>query len=125
LLEKGFNTVALKIFTSVKSSTFSTLCICGHKKKGRFTTKFAGAAALFVSLCSHFVFLVMGRSYMLLIANPSMSLAVALLQMMFMSDVLSQIEANCPVVYHNDNAEGNQPMPLLAKLQGRQVAMEV
>jgi hypothetical protein len=65
----------------------------------------------------------MGRSYMLLIANPSMSLAVALLQMMFMSDVLSQIEANCPVVYHNDNAEGNQPMPLLAKLQGRQVAM--
>ncbi|KAH9571962.1 hypothetical protein CY35_02G121300 [Sphagnum magellanicum] len=49
----------------------------------------------------------MGRSYMLLIANPSMSLAVALLQMMFMSDVLSQIEANCPVVYHNDNAEAN------------------
>jgi hypothetical protein len=25
LLEKGFNTVALKIFTSVKSATFSTL----------------------------------------------------------------------------------------------------
>ncbi|KAH8971042.1 hypothetical protein BDL97_02G122000 [Sphagnum fallax] len=43
----------------------------------------------------HFVFLIMGRSYMLLIANPSMSLAVALLQMMFMSDVLSQIEATC------------------------------
>jgi hypothetical protein len=123
LLEKGFNTVVLKIFTSVKSSTFSTLCICGHKKKGRFTTKFAGPAALFVSLCNHFVFLVMGRTYMLLIANPSISLAVALLQMMFMSDVLSQIEANCRIVYNISNAEGNQPMPLLAKLQGCQVAM--
>ncbi|KAH9571957.1 hypothetical protein CY35_02G120800 [Sphagnum magellanicum] len=49
----------------------------------------------------------MGRSYMLLIANPSMSLAVALLQMTFMSNVLSQIEANCPVVYNTSNAEAN------------------
>ncbi len=122
MLEKGFNTVALKIFTSVKSSTFSTLRLCGHKKKGRFTRKFAGPAALFVSLCSHFVFLIMGRSYMLLIANPSMSLAVALLQMMFMSDVLSQIEATC-TGYETGEAEGNQLMPLLAKLQGWQVAM--
>jgi hypothetical protein len=65
----------------------------------------------------------MGRTYMLLIANPSISLAVALLQMMFMSDVLSQIEANCRIVYNISNAEGNQPMPLLAKLQGCQVAM--
>ncbi len=121
MLEKGFNTVVLKIFTSVKSSTFSTLFFCGEK--GRFTTQSAGPAALFVSLCSHFVFLVMGRTYMLLIANPSMSLAAALLQMMFVSDVLSQIEANCPVVYDTNNAEGNQPIPLLAKLQGGQVAM--
>jgi len=59
---------------------------------------------------------------MLLIANPSMSLAVALL-MMFMSDVLSQIEANCAVVYDTSNAEASQSMPLLAKLQGCQVAM--
>jgi hypothetical protein len=59
---------------------------------------------------------------MLLIADPSMSLAVVLL-MMFMSDVLSQIEANCPVVCDTSNAGGSQPMPLLAKLQGRQVAM--
>ncbi|KAH8971071.1 hypothetical protein BDL97_02G123200 [Sphagnum fallax] len=90
LLEKRFNTVALKIFTSVKSSTFSTLFFCGEK--GRFTTQSAGPAALFISLCSHFVFLVMGRSHMLLISNPSMSLVVALL-MMFVSDVLSQAES--------------------------------
>jgi hypothetical protein len=89
LLEKGFNTVALKIFTSVKYSTFSTYFFCG--KKGRFTTQSAGPAALSISLCSHFVFLVMGRSYMLLISSPSMSLVVALL-MMFVSDVLSQTE---------------------------------
>jgi len=125
LLEKGFNTVALKIFTSVKSSTFSTHFFCG--KKGRFTTQSAGPAALFISLCSHFVFLVMGRSYMLLISSPSMSLVVALL-MMFVSDVLSQTELasapSCVEVFSGtSDAEGNQLMPLLAKLQGWQVAM--
>jgi hypothetical protein len=125
LLEKGFNTVALKIFTSVKSSTFSTLFFCGEK--GRFTTQSAGPAALFISLCSHFVFLVMGRSYMLLISSPSMSLVVALL-MMFVSDVLSQTELapwlSCVEVNTGtSDAEGNQLMPLLAKLQGWQVAM--
>ncbi len=124
LLEKCFNTVALKIFTSVKSSTFSTLFFCGEK--GRFTTQSAGPAALFVSLCSHFVFLVMGRSYMLLISSPSMSLVVALL-MMFVSNVLSLIEVapnSCATVYFaTSDAEGNQLMPLLAKLQGWQVAM--
>jgi len=88
-------------------------------RRERFTTQFAGPAGPFVSLYSHVVFLVMGPNYMLLIANPSMSLAVALL-MMFMSDVLSQIEANCPVVYDTSNAEGSQPMPLL---EGCQVAM--
>ncbi len=62
LLEKGFNTVALKIFTSVKSSTFSAHFFCW--KKGRFATQSAGPAALFISLCSHFLFLVMVRSYM-------------------------------------------------------------
>jgi hypothetical protein len=75
LLEKGFNTVSLKIFTSVKSSTFSTHFFCGQK--GRFTTQSAGPAALFISLCNHFLFLVMGRSYMLLISSPSMSLVVS------------------------------------------------
>jgi hypothetical protein len=130
LLEKGFNTVALKIFTSVKSSTFSTLFFCGEK--GRFTTQSTGPAALFISLCSHFVFLVMGRSYMLLIFSPSMSLVVALL-MMFVSDVLSQTElgpalAPAPITcfelnFGTSDAEGNQLMPLLAKLQGWQVAM--
>jgi hypothetical protein len=126
LLEKDFNTVALKIFTSVKSSTFSTLFFCGEK--GRFTTQSAGLAALFISLCSHFLFLVMGRSYMLLISNPSMSLVVALL-MMFVSDVLSQTElapAPSPIYLScigTSEAEGNQLMPLLAKLQGWQVAM--
>jgi hypothetical protein len=124
LLEKGFNTVALKIFTSVKSSTFSTLFFCGEK--GRFTTQSAGPAALFISLCSHFIFLVMGRSHMLLISNPSMSLVVALL-MMFVSDVLSQTELapnSCTVTFFNtSDAEGNQLMPLLAKLLGCQVAM--
>jgi hypothetical protein len=87
LLKKGFNTVALKIFTSVKSSTFSTHFFCGQK--GRFTTQSAGPAALFIPLCSHFLFVVMGRSYMLLVSSPSMSLVGALL-MMFVSDVLSQ-----------------------------------
>ncbi len=128
MLEKGFNTVALKIFTSVKSSTFSTLFFCGEK--GRFTTQSADPAALFISLCSHFVFLVMGRSYMLLIFSPSMSLVVALL-MMFVSDVLSQTELGpAPVSitcldinFGTSDAEGNQLMPLLAKLQGWQVAM--
>jgi hypothetical protein len=124
LLEKDFNTVALKIFTSVKSSTFSTLFFCGEK--GRFTTQSAGPAALFISLCSHFLFLVMGRSYMLLISNPSMSLVVALL-MMFVSDVLSQTElAPAPSSCWNYDpplVEGNQLIPLLAKLQGWQVAM--
>jgi len=116
LLEKGFNTVALKIFTSVKSSTFSTLFFCGEK--GRFTTQSAGPAALFISLCRHFIFLVMGRSHMLLISNPSMSLVVALL-MMFVSDVLSQTAPSCSVVTNGtSDAEGNQLMPLLAKLQG-------
>ncbi len=128
LLEKGFNTVALKIFTSVKSSTFSTLFFCGEK--GRFTTQSAGPPALFISLCSHFVFLVMGRSYMLLISSPSMSLVVALLTM-FVSDVLSQTElgpAPAPIQcfevnFGTSDAQGNQLMPLLAKLQGWQVAM--
>ncbi len=128
MLEKGFNTIALKIFTSVKSSTFSTYFFCG--KKGRFTTQSAGPAALSISLCSHFVFLVMGRSYMLLISSPSMSLVVALL-MMFVSDVLSHTElapAPAPItcsqtIFGTSYAEGNQLMPLLAKLQGWQVAM--
>jgi hypothetical protein len=128
LLEKGFNTVALKIFTSVKSSTFSTQFFCG--KKGRFTTQSAGPAALFISLCSHFVFLVMGRSYMLLISSPSMSLVVALL-MMFVSNVLSQTElpplmapSSCDGgILATSDAEGNQLMPVLAKLQRWQVAM--
>jgi hypothetical protein len=124
LLQKGFNTVALKIFTSVKSPTFSTLFFCGEK--GRFTTQSAGPAALFISLCSHFVFLVMGRSYMLLISSPSMSLVVALL-MMFVSDVLSQTEpaptSSTIIVSSTSDAEGNQLMPVLAKLQGCQVAM--
>jgi hypothetical protein len=124
LLEKGFNTVALKTFTSVKSSTFSTLFFC--VEKGRFTTQSAGPAALFIYLCSHFVFLVMRRSHMLLISSSSMSLVVALL-MMFVSDVLSQTEpppTPCVVQYSGTSpAEGNQLMPLLAKLQGWQVAM--
>jgi hypothetical protein len=130
LLEKGVNTVALKIFTSVKSSTFSTLSFCGEKR--RFRTQSAGPAALFISLCSHFVFLVMGRSYMLLISSPSISLVVALL-MMFVSDVLSQTElAPAPepepsscfnIIVGSSDAEGNQLMPLLAKLQGWQVAI--
>jgi ABC-type Fe3+-siderophore transport system permease subunit len=72
----------------------------------------------------------MGRSYMLLISSPSMSLVVALL-MMFVSDVLSQTElapAPAPITCVNEyigasDAEGNQLMPLLAKLQGWQVAM--
>jgi hypothetical protein len=60
----------------------------------------------------------MGRSYMLLISSPSMSLVVALL-MMFVSDVSS-----CTVTsLDTSDAEGNQLMPLLAKLQGCQVAM--
>jgi len=126
MLEKGFNTVSLKIFTSVQSSTFSTLFFCGEKR--RFTTQSAGPAALFISLCSHFVFLVMGRSYMLLISSPSMSLVVALL-MMFVSDVLSQTElapvpSSCVELNPGtSDAEGNQHMPLLAKLQGWEVAM--
>jgi len=121
LLEKGFNTVALKIFTSVKSSTFSTHFFCG--KKGRFTTHSAGPAALFIFLCIHFVFLVMGRSHMLLISSSSMSLVVALL-MMFVSDVLSQLEPPpCDLQFGISDAEGNQLMPLLAKLQAWQVAM--
>jgi hypothetical protein len=116
LLEKGFNTVALKIFTSVKSSTFSTLFFCGEK--GRFTTQSAGPAAHFISLCSHFVFLVMGRRHMLLISSTSMSLVVALL-MMFVSDVLSQTAPSCfDVTIGTSDAEGNQLIPLLAKLQG-------
>jgi hypothetical protein len=70
----------------------------------------------------------MGRSYMLLISSPSMSLVVALL-MMFVSDVLSQTELapsypTCTDLYFEINdAEGNQFMPLPAKLQGWQVAM--
>jgi hypothetical protein len=125
LLEKGFNTVALKIFTSVKSSTFSTHFFCG--KKGRFTTHSAGPAALFIFLCIHFEFLVMGRSHMLLISSSSMSLVVALL-MMFVSDVLSQQElppppGPCNLYYGTFGVEGNQLMPLLAKLQAWQVAM--
>jgi hypothetical protein len=67
----------------------------------------------------------MGRSYMLLISSPSMSLVVALL-MMFVSDVLSQTElapSSCPQVYSDYGDEGNQLMALLAKLQASQVAM--
>ncbi len=70
----------------------------------------------------------MGRSYMLLISSPSMSLVVALL-MMFVSDVLSQTELAPPPItcmstyLSTSDAEGNQLMPLLAKLQGWQVAM--
>jgi hypothetical protein len=72
----------------------------------------------------------MGRSYMLLISSPSMSLVVALL-MMFVSNVLSQTElapASAPsscseINIGTSGAEGNQLMPLLAKLQGWQVAM--
>jgi hypothetical protein len=121
LLEKGFNTVSLKIFTSVKSSTFSPHFFCGQK--GRFTTQSAGPAALFISLCSHFLFLVMGRSYMLLISSPSMSLVVALL-MMLVSAVLSQTPNQCSLLSSATSvAEGNQLRPLLAKLQGWQVAM--
>jgi len=61
-----------------------------------------------------------------LISNPSMSLVVALL-MMFVSDVLSQPEP-APISCNGSNintspAEGNQLMPLLAKLLGCQVAM--
>jgi hypothetical protein len=72
----------------------------------------------------------MGRSYMLLISSPSMSLVVALL-MMFVSDVLSQTEL-APVmapsscdggILATSDAEGNQLMPVLAKLQRWQVAM--
>jgi hypothetical protein len=72
----------------------------------------------------------MGRSYMLLISSPSMSLVVALL-MMFVSKVLSQTElAPAPVLsvcagefFGTSDAEGNQLMPLLATLEGWQVAM--
>jgi hypothetical protein len=72
----------------------------------------------------------MGRSYMLLISSPCMSLVVALL-MMFVSNVLSQTElAPAPASsvcagggFGTSDAEGNQLMPLLAKLQGWQVAM--
>jgi hypothetical protein len=70
----------------------------------------------------------MGRSYMLLISSPSMSLVVALL-MMFVFDILSQTALapsshTCTTVSLKINdAEGNQLMPLLAKLQGWQVAM--
>jgi hypothetical protein len=68
----------------------------------------------------------MGRSYMLLISSPSMSLVVALL-MMFVSEVLSQTElapSSCTVQFcGTTDAEGNQLMPLLAKLQGWQVPM--
>jgi hypothetical protein len=66
----------------------------------------------------------MGRSHMLLISNPSMSLVVALL-MMFVSDVLSQtVSGAYPCIdVDTSNEEGNQLMPLLAKLQGWQVAM--
>jgi hypothetical protein len=65
---------------------------------------------------------------MLLISSPSMSLVVALL-MMFVSDVLSQTElapAPSPIYllcFGTSEAEGNQLMPLFAKLQGWQVAM--
>jgi hypothetical protein len=55
-----------------------------------------------------------------------MSLVVALL-MMFVSDVLSQREPapnSCTNVFlSTSGAEGKQLMPLLAKLQGWQVAM--
>jgi hypothetical protein len=67
----------------------------------------------------------MGRSYMLLISSHSMSLVVALL-MMFVSDVLSHAElarSKCTLVFGTTDAEGNQLMPLLAKLQGWQVTM--
>jgi hypothetical protein len=68
----------------------------------------------------------MGRSYMLLISSPSMSLVVALL-MMFVSDVRSQTAPApnpCNMFSQSTTeAEGNQLMPLLAKLQGCQVAM--
>jgi hypothetical protein len=69
----------------------------------------------------------MGRNYMLLIASPSMSLVVALL-IMFVSDILSQTELapsypTCTEGYYISDAEGNQLMPLLAKLQGWQVAI--
>jgi hypothetical protein len=69
----------------------------------------------------------MGRNYMLLIASPSMSLVVALL-IMFVSDVLSQTELapsypTCAEGYSSSDAEGNQLMPLLAKLQGWQVGI--
>ncbi len=70
----------------------------------------------------------MGRSYMLLISNPSMSLVVALL-MMFVSDVLSKTELApvssrlCGLIESESYVEGNQLIPLLAKLQGWQVAM--
>jgi hypothetical protein len=68
----------------------------------------------------------MGRSYMLLISSPSISLVVALL-MMFVSAVLSQPEPapnRCEIGSSPPtDAEGNQLMPLLAKLQGWQVAM--
>jgi len=104
LLEKGFNTVALKIFTSVKSSTFSTLCICGDKGEIYNTI---------CRPCWTLCFFVQSPCIPChgaqLHVDPSMSLAVALL-MMFMSDVLSQIEANCPVVHDTSNAEGSQPM---------------
>ncbi len=70
----------------------------------------------------------MGRSYMLLISRPSMSLVVALL-MMFVSDVLSRTKLApryppcIEVDSYNSDPEGNQLMQLLAKLQGWQVAM--
>jgi hypothetical protein len=69
----------------------------------------------------------MGRSHMLLISSSSMSLVVALL-MMFVSDVLSQQElppppGPCNLYYGTFGVEGNQLMPLLAKLQAWQVAM--
>jgi uncharacterized membrane protein YgcG len=74
----------------------------------------------------------MGRSYMLLISSPSMSLVVALL-MMFVSNVLSQTElapapapSSCfDLTSSTSDAEGNQLVPLLAKLQGWQVALWV
>jgi hypothetical protein len=51
----------------------------------------------------------MGRSHMLLISNPSMSLVVALL-LMFVSDVLSQMEMgpNCTSIdTTSSDVEGN------------------
>jgi hypothetical protein len=60
----------------------------------------------------------MGRRHMLLISSTSMSLVVALL-MMFVSDVLSQTAPSCfDVTIGTSDAEGNQLIPLLAKLQG-------